>query len=424
MTLLLLIDESHLHLDDSGLASLNDDLRSRVLAGEGEFLDPTTGQPLDLVDQNRVRARLRAAGAGERLRQHSEQAREAVWWSSREVLIPRLMDKDQHSLVIGQKGAGKSRVGMDVLETAVRPGHMLFDTFGPANLGAREKTLLINAETPAVLVEEEIERRAMHAPGLRPFEVLHLAEIGGARILDVTIQADFDALAEYLPTCMTCDGSDFEVPALVIVDGLTAILGESASRYGEWTGKWLELMAHVGVRNSIVIAHATYDGKHPLGDTTSWTGYSGVWFYTKSPGGIRTFRTEPRFVPDLEVKPIQIELGADGRLHSAANARKADSVIDDPDVERSKSAEQTLAERVLAFVAAETSAGRVVPHKVVLARVKGAEVKVVTTISELIAQGLLERVEKKVRGGRAYFYHLRPAGHASNDSKAAKSDVN
>lgn len=426
MSALVSIDGGTFELDE--VTAYYDDLRVRVLAGEGVFLEPVTGDALDPVDQNRLRARYRAAGAGDSLRRRSQFAREETWWSEREPLIPGLMDRDQHSLLIGQKGAGKSRFAIDLLETAIRPGHKLFGRFDPANLGPTDKCVYINAETSPALIEDELERRGMNAYGLRPFEVVHLARMGGAPILDITNRQNFDAWADYLAACTSCDGTDFEVPALIIMDGKTAVLGETANRYGEWAGQWFELMAYVGVRASLVVAHATYDGKHALGDTTSWTGYQGVWFLTKSGTGVRTFRTESRFSDDLDVKPFRVVLGADGRQYPAPTQQAkrnkkvdAEHNLGEPTAEaRDAKPEPTVVERVLDFVAAENENGVEPRHKQVLAAVGGTEAKVVQAIVDLVASGRLEREARAGRGGQAFYYRLGTTGQDGDDTKLAK----
>jgi len=414
------IDGRDLDPDDIDRQIEGVELRRRIASGEGEFFNSETGEPYDLLDQNRLRAQFTAGDAGERLQLLSEQAAELAWSQPRVALFPGLMDVDQHSILLGQKASGKSRLGMDIFEAAVTPGHRLFGPtgpVGPANLGPNDRIVFFNAEDPVALVEEMVERRGMNGEGRRPFDLHHLARMGGPSILDVINNANFDAWAANFSKCTTCpEVVNFQVPKFVIVNGLTAILGEKEERYGEWSSAWVELMAFVGIPNSLVIAHSTYDGEHPLGDTTSWTRYNGVWFFTKTKAGVRRFRTDPRFDDVHRIEPFIVVLGADGRQYPAEpKSSRAQGVIGEADETERTSAKPSLADTILSFLEEHpNSTGSAIRDGV-----RGDDKKIDSTLGALVGSGRVVREARQAPGG-GWLYRVPLTGQEPDETKESK----
>lgn len=394
--------------------------RGRV-AREGIFLRDD-GTAMDGAELNRARARF--SGAGSLLREMSLTAEGGAFDEAEyQPLIPGLLNRGTQPMLIGQKGAGKSRLALDLLEVLVVPERRMFGVFHPPDLPPEEWVVYLNAENPPHMIESEIERRGMNAFSRNPFRVEHLPRMGGPTVFDITDRKVFLAWADWLSQCNVCQTRKEDPPAVAIVDGLTAVLGGPSNRYGEWVAAFRDLMAYIGLPTAVVVAHSTYDGQHPLGGTEGGAGSDGIWFYTKGKSGHRTFKTEPRFDDTLEVAPMRIVMGPDGRL-VAARTREPD--VNEPNLASPEVGATTalptptIEERVLTFVEESNAAGDEPKLDAIRRGVRGDATRVDAAVRGLVTDGQLTFTERPGRGLPAKLYRVIPTRQTTEDARAEK----
>ncbi|QQT70710.1 AAA family ATPase [Brevibacterium casei] len=226
-----------------------------------------------------------------------------------EWLIPGLWPSDTIPMLAGNHKAGKTTLVTDLVASLVTPERPFLGRFGPVESANRD-VYLINAETPSASM-----RDALIEAGVREDAYLtvdDIEQLGGPHLFDLTIPELYDQWAERLSYCTTCDHDDPEagVPGVVIVDGLTAILGGETDRYAKWYAAFRRLMFEIGVRNALITGHSTMDGKHSMGGVEMLGGPDGLWTYWTSdpdnPTSRRFFKVQPRLggavVPKTEVR--------------------------------------------------------------------------------------------------------------------------
>lgn len=263
----------------------------------------------------------------------------------RRMLIPGLWPWGHKPSLSGNHKAGKSDlVTRELVPALVVPGFRFLDHFDPAQIDPAELSRgiwVINAETPSedydasmewlrnvpVVVEDGGEKVTVNAADL--VTVWHLEDHGGASAFDVTNPAKYDQWAGRLAECDVCDGTDFWTPFVVIVDGLTKILGGTTDRYAEWDAKFSELMNAYGVPNALWVGHSTMAGGHGMGGVEALGGPDGLWVYSSDnpdrTDSTRRFWTLPRMggvvVPPQPVRKDpdeRLRMGSGGPVEQAA----------------------------------------------------------------------------------------------------------
>lgn len=303
---------------------------------EGVICDDD-GEPFDAHTTKLLRTRLAATPRPESLPLgYSRSSRQPVRW-----LIPGLWRWGTYPMLGGNPKAGKSTILCDLSAALTVPGRRFLDHFEPADVLTGETRYgdeplplyvrVLNAENPPDAFEEEL-RAAGCSDRNEFFEITHLEQMGSPDSFDVTDPENYEAWVHYLTECEDCDGTDFYTPTVLLVDGLTAILGGDTDRYGEWYPAFRRLMREVGIPNALVTAHATLAGGHLMGGAEAQAGPDGLWAYSSSdgdnPGSQRSFSVVPR-MGGTAVPPTRVHRGEDGRLGmgtAPAPAREQESV--------------------------------------------------------------------------------------------------
>lgn len=189
----------------------------------------------------------------------------------------------------------------------------------------------INAETPPL----ELEAEALRLLG--PFEdweeevvqIVHLEQLGGAQMFDLTDPNIYTMWRLRMTHCSACNGTDDRPPAVVIVDGVTAILlaaGKGVEHVGLWFAAFRRLMREIGTPNALAIGHNTLTGSHLMGGVPAMAGSDGLWNYSSDdvddPFSARRFSVVPR-LGGIPVAPIKVNRGEDGRLMAGSVAEAA-----------------------------------------------------------------------------------------------------
>lgn len=300
--------------------SLSDpDLREAIAEGDLSI----DGQALDPAAARRLRDRLLGTydhlppvlGTPYRLSPDGQPRRflvEGVW---PEGTIPMLA---------GNPKAGKTALVLDLAASLLQPGRRFLDRFEVPPLDPEgdlgRGVWVINAET--AVQDFEGEMRAQGISQEHYLTVDHLEEFGGAQAFDLRDPANFDLWADRFVQCSDCNGLDDWSPFVVIVDGLTAVLQDSARgplTYGEWFMAFKRLMRSLDIPNALVTGHSPMNGGNLLGGVESMAGPEGLWLYEMgnqhNPASKRWFSVMPR-LGGAVVKPTEVTL-SDGRLRAA-----------------------------------------------------------------------------------------------------------
>ncbi|WP_345801936.1 AAA family ATPase [Microbacterium sp. AZCO] len=243
---------------------------------EGSF--HLNGQPMAERQARWMRSMLLDKGAG--TMRVPEGLRHLSGSEGRRFLIEDLWPWGTYPMIGGAYKAGKTTLVADLVASLLVPERPFLGRFG-VTLTEEERQrgiVVINAETPA----EDFEN-ALLAAGIDPHEmflnVYHLDELGGPGQFDLTNPANFDEWEREFVQCNDCWGEDFWTPAVVIVDGVTAILG-GPDRYGEWYGAFKRLMKSADIPNAIATGHNAAGTRHLFNATAAMAGPDGVWSYT------------------------------------------------------------------------------------------------------------------------------------------------
>lgn len=284
--------------------------RQRELIREGTFVQ-RDGTPLTGRAAQRLRDRLLGTYAHLPERETFGSRREA---GPRRMLIGDLWPWGHIPVLGGNPKAGKTTLVADLVRALTVPGYRFLGRFEPAELSESERVrgvVLINAETPAEDMEAAIGLD--EEPDLT---VYHLEDLGGAASFDVTAPDAYDQWAHELADCYQCDGTDDRTPFVVVVDGVTAILGNDTRRYGEWYAAFRALMRECDVPNALAVAHHTLSGDHLMGGVEAQAGADGLWTYSSAdcddPGASRWFSVRPR-LGGVAIPATRVALSEEGR---------------------------------------------------------------------------------------------------------------
>lgn len=283
---------------------------------------------------------------------HARTADVGGWWRSQPEddtrwTIPGLWPWGHLPLLSGQPKAGKTTAVVDLIAALLIPGRRFLNYFEPSQLTEDDRhrgITLINAETPMRALVDELMAATEDDPGARDWlDPIHLERAGGAGTFDLTDPSLFDRWAHKLTSCDDCDRSDDWTPAVVIVDGLTAILaaaGKGVEHYGLWYAQFRLLMNELRVPNALVVGHSTLAGSHSMGGTEALAGPDGLWSYASdnvdNPQATRRFSVTPRLGGSV-VPPLRVVRDSTGRLvvpdadgPARGRAGTADSATDKP----------------------------------------------------------------------------------------------
>jgi len=323
---------------------------------EGIFLLPDRTPMSDLAVK-RVRARLLGTyanapdqnGFGRRVEE------------PRRFLVPGLWPWGHIPMLGGPPKAGKTTLIADLAASLLVPDRRFLDHFEPADLtqdanhgGGGLWVWMVNAETPA----EDFEA-ALVAAGVVDdtwLTIDHLeATFGGASAFDLRRPEIYDLWLNRMVWCDPCDGTNDQPPSVVIVDGLTAILGGDTTAYGEWYAAFRQLMREVGVPNAIVTAHNGLRGRHLMNGVESMAQADGLWnYFTDDPDGsnpARYFQVTPR-IGGVPIQKARVEF-YDGRLRMRSKVAATAA----PAPESRPSGAEWAAEQILARLRDEGAEG-------------------------------------------------------------------
>lgn len=303
------------------------------------------GDPLVESVQKRLRNRLLRTYGSQftTLEDHWRRAEEEFVRPTRQrrMLIPGLWPWGTIPMLGGNPKAGKTTVVLDLARSLVVPGYRFLDHFGPTTMTEEDLdngVVLINAETPPLDFEDGLDLiyEDDNSPRIRVM-IEHLEELGGANVMDLTDPAYYDMWLHRLSWCGKCDGSDERVPAVVIVEGVTAILlaaGKPIEAVGFWYAAFRRLMKELGVPNALAVGHNTLQGGHLMGGTEAQAGPDGLWSYSSDNGdwaaSPRRFKVVPR-VGGIAVPSVRVTLDDSGypvireAAGSTATSTSADS---------------------------------------------------------------------------------------------------
>jgi hypothetical protein len=246
----------------------------------------------------------------------------------------------------GQYGSGKTRLLVNLLRALVDPTVRFLGTFGPTTLTEEEmgRTIeYLNCETPAELFEEELRRVGLDrdsegfwgVPGQErshSIRVRHLEQEGGADIFDITDPVIFDDWVFRLTYCESCEGrdpGDDVSPVLLIVDTMTAVLGDAdkdSSDYGAFIAAFHRLLRVCDIPNGLTVGHSYGTTARLLGSPENMTRQDGRWSYmsddAENPLATRRFKVQPRSTAPRVLSTPVVE-GADGLLYLSEPERPA-----------------------------------------------------------------------------------------------------
>jgi AAA domain len=346
--------------------------------------------------------------------------------SERRWLIPGLWPWGTIPMLGGNKGAGKTKLVTDLVIPLIVPGRKFLNRFEVPEVPDKDfgsGLWLVNAETPTEdldgALRPELDHRVEGSGGsFWPAEfvhVEHLELLGGPQMFDLTDPKIYDLWFNRLIECSMCDGEDDQPPFVVIVDGLTAILGGSTSRYGEWYAKFRLLMRSLDIPNALVVVHNTMAGGHPMGGVEAAAGADGVWTYSSDnpddPFSKRRFSVRPR-IGGVAIPPTQVTLDSDGRLTLKSKQTKVDSPAtptESPsaETETTEAIEPTAAELVLDYVQRCNANGYGPTQRQVRENVAARDSEVDAATSELVENDKLEVRPRVGRGGgKSYWVTL------------------
>jgi hypothetical protein len=396
------------------------------MAQEGTITD-RRGQRLEGAALDRMRHRL--------LMTYDELPQSRVFWDrlraarstpDRRWLIPSLWPWGHIPMFGGNKGAGKTTVVADLVPSLIVPGRKFLNHFEVPEVPEEDfgaGVWLINAETPAEDLDEALK------PGLSyRFEsgewaseyvhVEHLQEdFGGPQMFDLTNSEIYELWFNRLIECSVCDGEDDHPPFALIVDGLTAILGGSTARYGEWYAKFRQLMRALDIPNALAVVHNTMAGGHPMGGVEAAAGADGLWTYSSddpdSPFSKRRFSISPRLGGvALPPTPIIFEGGRLTLKPKKATAAEPPHLVEvagpvEAAVTEPETFEPTTADLVLEYIVRCNGQGQGPSVRQIRENVPGRSPEIDAAIAQLAKAGKLIEEKRAGRGGgKAYWVEV------------------
>lgn len=347
-------------------------------------------------------------------------------------LIPGLQPWGTIPMLGGPPKVGKTLLAIDyaaalILNTGLSDDgvdpYRFLGHFAPATLTSDERergVWIINAETPAEDFDAALAERGLILPdeGLEADEqwgsllhVEHLEALGGPGVMDLTNTENFDRWFNRFITCEVCDGSDFAKPPIaVIVDGITAILGGSTERYGQWYAAFRRLLRSLDIPNGLVTGHNTLAGGHLMGGVEAQAGADGLWNLTRrgqdNAHASRSFSVIPR-LGGKAFGPRRVEL-VEGRLRVAAERRKPEGGASEPQEEREPEG-PSVRDRVLEFIRASNEAGDGPSARGIREGVDGSHEEIDAARAALKAEGLIQERPRQKRGGGFAYWSVPPA---------------
>lgn len=251
--------------------------------------------------------------------------------------IPGLMNFGTVPALVGPKGWGKTKFLCSLGVALVIPGHRLLGYFDPVELAEEERSRdvwLLNAEThPGVLHEEllatglafgyrdgvpcyfydpEGTGEPLPRHGVLIVEQLTMTS---ATKFDLTDEAGYEAWAIRLTEFI-----NRVPPLMVIADGVTAMLGNSTTRYGVWTSKFKDLLRECGIPNGLGVLHSPMgvNTNTPMNGIESMGQWDGMWIASSPqfpirPTDKRYFETLPR-LGDSRVPTREVVIDEEGLL--------------------------------------------------------------------------------------------------------------
>jgi hypothetical protein len=391
MSALIQIDGQNLQVDS--LDGLNDDLRKRVIDGEGSFMWPDMPEvAMPRVTANRMRIQLMRGGTPGRREEYEGFIGSEI--QERLYSIPGLWPLGTHCTFGGPDKAGKTTLATEVISALVVPGKRLGGYFAPA-----EETgwtvWIINAETPKIDFETALDQSGLSErdPASTLF-VDHLREMGGPARFDLTNPAMFAEWADKMLDCFECTGRDFTTPDFVIVDGITAIahsVGRSPDTYyGPFIVAFRQLMDYLGVENSMLVGHTGIDGKRLLGGVESSANQDALWIIDSAHNFSVTARIGGTNVPAMK---IGLEAG-----RPILRPKTSKKTL--PQQESGSGIAASTSDLIHAFVTAENSAAREPRLQDIRTAVGGDAGRVGVALDALVAEGRVVRVGEAGRGFR------------------------
>lgn len=276
----------------------------------GSFITPG-GEPMPERTANRVRHRLRGTYAHLPLPGDNADVGEVSY------LVDGIWPRGTIPLLGGNQKAGKSTLGADLTASLLTPGRLFLGRF-ETRLTEEERergVWVVNAENPPDLFEEEVWGQWEEGTG-NAITLDHLDHLGGPQAFDLTDSNIYELWLNRFVECRECQGDDDTTPAVVIVDGLTAILGGDTSRYAAWYVKFKQLMRELDVPSALAVGHNTQAGGHLMGGIEALGAPDGLWSYWSADpdnaNSARYFKTVPRLgAPAVDQTRV---LKVEGRL--------------------------------------------------------------------------------------------------------------
>lgn len=383
---------------------------SKLISEEGIFLLPD-GEPMNEVANRRMRAVFNREdpfdGVTDR---YLDDLELGLFPDHSRDVIPGLWRWGDIPLLVGPYKAGKSTFGVELVTALVTPGMRFLDHFDATELPMDAHVWYINAENPIESFMEALFTTDAYGADYLPRRALHVEHmeaLGHAALFDLTVPAHFDWWATHLAKCLDCENTgEFQVPTVVIADGVTAFLRGDTSKYAAWYDRFRELLRYLDIPNGLAIAHSTYRGDHPMGGTEAGAGADGIWLLNVNESRTRwMFSTQPR-LGGARVDPIRVVM-QDGRLSAASKATSAvDPATDSKPNSVRAQAPVPVSELVLAWVAAQNALSDEPKLDDIRRGVRGDTTKVDAAVRLLVEEGRLVLREKAVRGGVSKLYRI------------------
>jgi len=334
-------------------------------------------------------------------------------------LIPDVWPCGYNVMLGGNPKAGKSTIAIDLLSAAMNgpyDGRRFLDYFEVTQLTKDQlesrPVWYINAENPPDALVA-----AMFAAGLGEWYenglvVEHLEYLGGARAFDLT-DAEIYAWWEVRLTQAPRSHWDDQIPLIVIVDGLTAILGGTTAKYGEWYSRFRDLLKSLGIPNALVIAHSTLAGDHLMGGVEAQAGSDGNWNLERTKSGKRLFSVQAR-MGGKDVARLEVRLDPDGRLRAGGNPPPAGAAAGagPSPVAPTPQSTRNLKAEVLKAVTEAYAAGVQPSGSKIRQAVRGRNEDIDEALSALVGAGQIEQFKATGPSGGGGFAY-RPVSRAT-----------
>lgn len=269
--------------------------------------------------------------------------------------VPGLWNHGTTPALSGPKGWGKTRFMEQLPAALIIPGLRLLNYFDSAEMSEQERerdVWMINPETRPRAVHDGLIRAGLvfgyrdgvpcyhpDIPDWQDWGVLIVEHLRGqASTWDVTNPGKLDDWVDRM-----VELADRRMPPLtLIVDGVTAILGNDTTRYGEFAAALLSLQRLAEIPNGLGVLHSPMGPNNdtPMNGVESAAQWDGMWIakakaYPIEPATPRFFYTIPR-EGDPTVPRRRVVLDDDGLLQlvgvdeAKSGAATAEEAADDP----------------------------------------------------------------------------------------------